>query len=111
MTAERRRARIYRGDAPLGEVTIDPAECEPPWFVGVLEPAPGFEAVRALFERQADAVDRSFGEGPAAEAAERESMRVQAEILGPGVWAKWLDSDRTDDVTGIDVRGSRVTWR
>jgi hypothetical protein len=108
---ERRRARLYRGDTLLGDVTVHPEECDEPYFVGTLEPAAAFAAVRPLFDRQADAVDRSFGEGPAAERASDESMRVQAEILAPGLWLTWAGSSEPVDVTGIDVRGDRVTWR
>ena len=111
MRDERRRVRLYRGDVLLGEVAVASEECDFPWFVGYLEPAPAFEAVRPLFEQQADAVDRSFGEGPAAERAERESMTIQEAILAPGLWARWAHSDEAVEITGIDVRGRRVTWR
>ena len=111
MSEEPRRARLYRGDILLGEVAIAPDECDFPWFVGYLEPAPAFEAVRSLFEDQAEAVDRSFGEGPAAESAAEESMKIQEAILAPGVQAVWLHSRESVDITGIDIRGTRVTWR
>jgi hypothetical protein len=109
--SEGRRARLYRGDILLGEVAIAPEECDSPWFVGYLEPTSAFEAVRSFFERQADTVDRSFGEGPAAERAAEESMKIQETILAPGVRAVWLHSRESVDVTGIDIRGTRVTWR
>ena len=111
MSEGRRRARIYRGEMLLGEVAIAAEECDFPWFVGYLEPAEGFGAVRPLFERQADAVDRSFGEGPAAERASEESMKIQEAILAPGVWVTWLPSGESVEITGIDIRGARVTWR
>ena len=111
MTGEGRRAKLYRGDTLLGGVVVAPEACDPPYFVGELAPSPAFDGVRPLFERQADAVDRSFGEGAAAEQAERESMRVQAEILGPGLSVTWAHSSESVDVTGIDIRGTRVTWR
>jgi hypothetical protein len=44
------RFELLRGDASLGIVALDAAECDFPWRGGWLEPTPAFGEVEPLFQ-------------------------------------------------------------
>jgi hypothetical protein len=95
---------LLRGDAVLGVLTLDPAECDFPWKGGRLEPAPEFAKVEPLFqewERLLEAEDY----GPASEA-------VLEQIIRPGIRLRQVGGVQSEEVEGIRIDGEhRVIWR
>jgi hypothetical protein len=116
------RLRLVRGGAVLGVVVHAPEEridgaC---WDVGWLEPEPPFEAVRHLFERELQLLDRSVqleleagSNGPASEVTclREQAAALQREIVGPGVRLVCLPSGRQREVDELHVEGAKVFWR
>jgi hypothetical protein len=95
---------LRRGDAILGIVTLDPAECDFPWQGGWLEPAPAFAEVEPLFqewERRLEAED--YGEA---------SEAVFEQIIRPGIRLIPLAGGESQEVGGIRIDAvGRVIWR
>jgi hypothetical protein len=95
------RYELFRGDALLG--TIDHTEDDFPWHVGTIDPAPAFEEVKALFEREAELLSRSSESG--------EWRAARNAIDGPGLRLVGV-GDRTVAVNPLlHIREQRVWWR
>ena len=98
------RFELLRGDAALGIVTLDLAECDFPWRGGWLEPAPAFAAVEPLFQEWELLLEaEDFGEASAA---------VFGQIIGPGIYLRPLGGGAPEEVHGIRIDADRrVIWR
>lgn len=98
-----RQFELFRGDTLLGVVTLDPGECDLPWFVGRLEPSPAYAAVRPLFERLDQLLD--------AGGFDDESSTLHEELMAPVVRMRAVDDGEEIEVDGIAISGTRVSWR
>jgi hypothetical protein len=98
------RFELVRGDAVLGVVALDPAECDFPWRGGWLEPAPGFAAAEPLFRAWERLVE--------ADQLGEEAEAVIQEIVRPGIRLRPLVGGPPQEVEVIRIDADRrVIWR
>jgi hypothetical protein len=116
------RLQLIRADTVLGVVTHAPEERVDggPWDVGWLEPAPEYEAVRQLFEREQQLFDEyvrlemevgNSGSATEATCLLDQAAELQREIMRPGVQFVDLPNGRRSDVTELHIEGAKVFWR
>jgi hypothetical protein len=114
------RFRLVRGSDMIGIVThtSDERVDGGGWDVGWLEPAPGYEAIRHLFEEE----QCLFDEAVVAEvqtAGDQHSPEwvrlldtaadLQREIMQPGVWLVSLADGRRREVGELHIDGGKAT--
>jgi hypothetical protein len=99
---------LVRGDTLLGTIAVNHGGAEPPWFSGTFAPAPGFEEVRDLFERELQLLRANSNDNSAAwdvwEA-------VHAELHDPGLRLCTPDSSYMEEEILIHLNGSEAWWR
>ena len=117
------RFQLTRANTVLGVVTHAPEERVDggtPWDVGWLEPAPEFDAVRQLFEREQQLFDEAVrlevevgDSGSTTEPARLldQAAELQREIMRPGVQFVYLSNGKRFDVDELHVQGAKVIWR
>lgn len=91
---------LYRGGVLLGRLKHH--DFDQPWFIGTFEPAPAFEAVRALFEEEARLVE--------ADEIEDRWDAIWDEINSPGLRLVWEDGTVDTEVL-VHIDGTRADWR
>ncbi|UPU35899.1 hypothetical protein M1B72_21055 [Geomonas paludis] len=97
---------IFRGDIPLGKVTLVPEEWDFPWVVGRIEPTDAFDVVRELSER---VLELESGERSKEDLHKAYELFLQ--LMEPGIWVKDVDSGERRDLSGLNVEGNKVSWR
>jgi hypothetical protein len=93
--------QLFRGDVLLG--TIDHSEDDFPWHVGTIDPSPAFEAVEALFAREAELLAQS--------SESREWRIARDEIDAPGLRLVGLGGRTLAANPLLHIREQRVWWR
>ena len=106
--------RVLRGGVILGVITHYPADTDGCCELGEIDPSPGFDAVRGLFEQEERLLSElvAAGSGSAAEAKLLAAVaEVQRAIVGPGVQMVRLDDGQVYEVSELHAVGLRVSWR
>lgn len=100
---------VFRGDILLGKIALDGTGNG-----GQFSPAPGFGAVRALFEEEVRQIDVATKTGRnehekriAMEAADT----THAEIMKYGIRLVEVGANRTIQLIGLTIDGDRAYWR
>jgi hypothetical protein len=93
--------RVYRGDVLLGTLTRTGSDM--PWWGGAIDAAPGFEAVRPLFDRERELLD----------ADRMEEWGAAWDELAEGLRLEPLDGRDpiTEFLLHIEADGRRASWR
>jgi hypothetical protein len=93
--------RVYRGDVLLGTLTRTGADW--PWWEGTFDGAPGFEAVRPLFDRERELL----------EADRMDEWGAAWEELAEGLRLEPLDGRGpiTEFLLHIERDGRCASWR
>jgi hypothetical protein len=99
---------LVRGAALLGTIEVKPGDGDFPWHSGAFHPAPGFEAVRGLFELEL----RMLRENADDDDAQWEEWEdVHAELHGPGLRLQAADRTYAADEILIHIDGAEAWWR
>lgn len=93
---------LFRGDVLLGTITSDVAKTDFPWFKGTFDPAPGFEGVRELFEKELSLLDADKME---------EWEAVWEEIMVSGLSLQSVPGGQIFDELLIHIDGVETWWR
>ncbi len=100
--AQTKRFRFKRGGTLLGEVTLEPAKSDFPWFAGTFVASEAFEEVRSLFEASTKLLDEDRVE---------EWDRLWQSIVKPGLTLEDRDSPEVITSLLIHIEGREVRWR
>ncbi len=99
---------VYRGGVLLSRVVLD--KLEPG---GVVEPAPAYESVRELFERD-EAVTNQLRDATTDEERDEcfcQLELIEAEIMAPGIAFYCSDGTKAFDLLALNIYGGRACWR
>ena len=99
---------LVRGDVVLGTIAVNHKGADFPWFTGTFTPAPEFEAVRELFERELQLLRANSNDDSSAWDVWEE---VHAELHDPGLRLTAPDSSYRADEILIHINGSEAWWR
>jgi hypothetical protein len=99
---------LVRGTVVLGTIQVKPGDSDFPWYSGVFQPAPGFGAVRDLFDQEL----RLLRENTTDDSAQWDEWEaVHAELHEPGLRLQAPDSSYAAHEILIHIDGSEAWWR
>ncbi len=99
---------VYRGGVLLGRVVFDNREPG-----GLWEPAPAYESVREMFERD-EAVTELLSNAETVEERDecfRQLELIEAEIMAPGIAFYMADGTKAFDLLALNIYDGRACWR
>jgi hypothetical protein len=102
------RLNLVRGHAVLGTIAVNHEGADPPWSSGTFTPAPAFEGVRELFERELQLLRANENDD---DAIWDDWETVHEELHEPGLHLSAPDSSYKVDEILIHINGSEAWWR
>jgi hypothetical protein len=99
---------LVRGNTHLGTIEVKKGEADLPWYSGAFEPAPAFEAVRGLFERELEMLQANTDDD---DAQWDDWEAVHEELHEPGLHLRSPDKAYTFGEFLIHIKGTEAWWR
>jgi hypothetical protein len=90
---------VYRGKTFLGTLTRTGGDM--PWWEGTFEPAPGFRAVRAMFDRERQLLD----------ADRMDEWQEAYDVLAAGLRMEPVDGREPITELLLHIDGRQAWWR